>query len=270
MVPDRMTVLLPITPTVKTACDGLEVFISDFIAAWGTLPPLGKYESEVEAHNLFKLVIRDAEGILELARRDLILLPPALAAARACFETAVKASWLVYPENPFDREARYLVHLKGEERSIRRIAERISDKEFQKQLFERERSIREFRVGVEDLMPKEVKLLPGIPSFEEMLADLGSEDGYRAYIMLSQYVHGEHAATWLYRRKGLGTENQRGEFIELELWWLPLYIAYISLSLLGFIFVDGLAGDPDRFSLTDTGREIQAKIDAVKIAPKRH
>jgi hypothetical protein len=157
-----MTVLLPITPPVKTACDALEAFIGDFIAAWRTFPPPGKYEAEVEAHNLFKLVIRNAEGILELARHDLILLPPALAAARACFETAVKASWLVNPENPFDREARYLIHLKAEERSIRRT-ERISDMAFQRQLLERERSIREFRVGVEKAMPKHVKLLPGTP-----------------------------------------------------------------------------------------------------------
>ena len=41
---------------------------------------------------LFKLVIRQIEGVLTAARHDLVLLPAAFACARAALETAAKAT----------------------------------------------------------------------------------------------------------------------------------------------------------------------------------
>ena len=77
----RNKTILPITGSIKSVCVLLDRVVDDFIATCReTLPPL-RYEAEREALNLFKIAIRNLDGIVALARRDLILLPPALAAA---------------------------------------------------------------------------------------------------------------------------------------------------------------------------------------------
>jgi hypothetical protein len=107
----------PITAPLARVCVLLDDLLGQFITACReSLPPLGKYEAEVEALNLFKLAIRNIEGVIALARTDLVLLPPAIASARAGFEAAVKAAWLIDADDPFDREARWIVHLASEER----------------------------------------------------------------------------------------------------------------------------------------------------------
>jgi hypothetical protein len=75
---------------------------------------LGKYEAEIEAWALFNLAIRHIDGVIALARHDLILLPPALMAARAGFEAAIKAAWLV------DADVSLRVVIKFSNRSSRR------------------------------------------------------------------------------------------------------------------------------------------------------
>ena len=119
-----MATILPITREVEVACEELDRAIGLFLEARKTLPPLGRYESEIEAVNLFALAIRDIEGVVALAREDLVLLPPAMAAARAAFEAAVKGAWIVDVDDPFEREVRWLAHLKAEERFYERVAKR--------------------------------------------------------------------------------------------------------------------------------------------------
>jgi hypothetical protein len=74
---------LPTTQKVKLVCKAPDALIGAFIASRKTLPNVGKYESEFEAWNLFNLAIRNLEGVIHLAQQDLVLLPPALAAARS-------------------------------------------------------------------------------------------------------------------------------------------------------------------------------------------
>jgi hypothetical protein len=74
-------------------------------------PPIGRYEADVEAGNLLKLVIRHVEGVIALSLNDLVLLPSAMVIARACYEAAIKAMWMATPDDPFDREVRWLAHL---------------------------------------------------------------------------------------------------------------------------------------------------------------
>ena len=67
----NMTVILPTTPEVGIVCDELERGIGRFLDSRSTLPPLGRYESQVEALNLFYLALRDIEGVVALARNRL-------------------------------------------------------------------------------------------------------------------------------------------------------------------------------------------------------
>lgn len=189
------------------------------------LPP-SRYESDVEAITLFSLAIRHIEGVLVLAREDMVLIPPAYVCARAAFETAIKAAWIVDADDCFEREARWLVHLEEDERFNRRAAKRTqSPNSFN----ETADTIQQFREGVTRRMPGHVELLKGNPTLEEMSRSIGGELLYSLYIYLSQYVHGCHAASGLYRMH-LGTEKKFGEFIDTGHWYIALRLCWLAHS----------------------------------------
>jgi hypothetical protein len=254
--------ILPITEPVARVCVLLDDLVGKFIAAYrDTLPSFGRYESEIEALNLFKIAIRNIEGVIALAREDLILLPPALAAARACFETAVKAAWLVDADDPFDREARWLVHLASEERYCARVADRLAKLGNDvTDLRDRETKIRDFRLSVETKLPRHTARLKATPDFEKMLTALGGERLYSFYILLSQSAHAEHQATWSYRRGGLGTKKLIGEFIQPADWFFPLRVAFLSFSHACRVFLGRLGGKPEEFLSAETHQMIEDNI----------
>jgi Family of unknown function (DUF5677) len=261
--------ILPITEPLAKTCELLDDLVARFLATRReTLPPLGKYEAEIEAQNLFNLAIRHLEGVLALARTDLVLLPPALAASRACFEAAVKAAWLVDADDPFDREARWLVHLASEERYCARIADRFiklghGRETLVSSLREREAKIKTFRVAVEAKLPKHVTRLKRSPSFEEMVGSLGGEGLYSFYILLSQSSHAEHQATWSYRAGGLGYEKRVGEFIKPADWRLPLRNCFLSVGRPGEIVLSRLGGKPERFLSAETQERVEKSLNEI-------
>ena len=111
------TVMQPTKPIIEAA-EFLESAVGRFLQARTTFPKLGKYESDLEALNLFYLVVRHVEAICTLANRDLVLLPSALAIGRAAFESTSKILWMLHPEHAFERETRWLAHLADEEKYL--------------------------------------------------------------------------------------------------------------------------------------------------------
>src|SRR4029077_3731485 len=110
-----------ITEEIATKCDVLDLIIEEFLAAKNALDGSYRvYEAPFEALNLFNLTIRHVEGVIALARRDLVMLPPAELAARAALESAVRAAWTMAPADLFERESRWLAHLKTEEDTLSR------------------------------------------------------------------------------------------------------------------------------------------------------
>jgi hypothetical protein len=194
------------TSEMLSACADIDVQIEIFLEARQSVLPLGEYEAHMEADCLFKLAIRQVEGVLELARKDVVLLPPAAVAARAAYETAVKAAWLVNMDDPMDREARWLVHLASEERYLRKAVHRMGQpvRPDDSMLLRAER-LRSFIEAVDREIPVGVTRLQRTPTFEQMLESIGGTARYVLYMETSQFMHAEHAATWLYRRGGVGT-----------------------------------------------------------------
>jgi hypothetical protein len=81
-----MTVKPP-TADLLRVCDCLDTLIGEVVRAKGNLfPHLGEFEAPVEASVLLNLVIRSVEGIIELARVDMVLLPAAITLARSAFD----------------------------------------------------------------------------------------------------------------------------------------------------------------------------------------
>jgi hypothetical protein len=89
-----------------------------------------------------------------------------------------------------------------------------------------EAQIREFRLKVEALLPRQTERLSRMPSFDQLLEDVGMARLYPFYVLLSQSAHGEHAGTWLYRSRGVGTQAVFGEFIDDAQWGEPLLYVF--------------------------------------------
>jgi hypothetical protein len=230
--------------------DSIERAIGRFIEARDTIPALGKFESDEESLLLFNLVIRDIEAILTLARTDLVLLPAANVLARAVFEIALKAAWIVQPDDPFDREVRWLAHLAEEERMLKAVGESAARHGGNPASFEQHhRELRGFRTGVARILPPGYSELPGNPGVEQMLENLGQKQTYSLYRILAQYVHGGHSSTWLYRRN-FGTLKQTGEFISPTGWQAPLHMAWKNLQIFGQSILRSLKSKAPEF-LTD-------------------
>src|SRR5688572_25900578 len=109
----------PPTPEIRATAEAIERAIGWFLERRPSIAEISYFEASVEAHNLLNLAVRQLEGIIELARRDLVLLPAAAVLARAAMETSVRAIWLLQEEDPYEREARWLAHLKDEESTYR-------------------------------------------------------------------------------------------------------------------------------------------------------
>jgi hypothetical protein len=223
-------VVAPPTKAIVSACDALDEVIAKFLDSRSSLHGYAQYSSSAEALMLFNLVIRQIEGVLTAARHDLVLLPAAFACARAALETAAKAAWMVDTIDPFQREARWLAHVEEEARVYDRSAKRYSEVGQDASSFAaRAIEIRSFRQAVEAKLPSGVSPMKHIPTVDEMLTSLQGKQLYPLYIYLSQFVHGGHAATALYRR-GLGTELHPGEYIESSHWYVPLRVCWLSLK----------------------------------------
>jgi hypothetical protein len=178
-------IVLPPTPPILQVADFIDRTLSQFLHARQTVPALGKFESEVEAMKLITLVVRNIEAITELAKIDLVLAPPANVLARAVFEIAVKAAWMVTPNDPFEREIRWLAYLEEEERMHERVAGRAARFAGDPTFFENQRDVlRTFRAGVERSLPSSYSRLPGNPSVEQMLEGIGQKRIYGVYTLL--------------------------------------------------------------------------------------
>jgi hypothetical protein len=258
-----MEAVIPATPDVTLACDALDNVITRFLDARGTLPHIGEFESHVEAMNLFYLAIRNVEGTVELARRDLVLAPAGMVLARAALETAVKAAWMVNADDPFEREVRWLAHLAEEERFHQRVASRLSKAGASGEASERTAAIiRTFREQVTERLPAHVAPRHRNPTIDDMLTDLGARGLNLAYINLSQFTHGSHVATSTYRRN-LGAMKQFGEFVSPSSWFQPLSVCWLSLSGPGRLVLLRLGGNPEAFLTEQDVLRFKGHVDAI-------
>ena len=238
-------------PKILEIAEKLDRTLSQFLLALNTIPPLRKFESEVEARLLFILAIRSIEAMLALAQTDLVLLPAANILARAVFEASLKSAWMIKPDDPFDGEVRWLTHLAEAERLYKSISKNVADSGGNPIFFDTQHQmIKDFRVGVSNALPPQYSELKGNSSIEAMLRDLGQEHMYFVYRHLSQFVHAGHVSTGLYRT-GLGTDKRGGEFITQASWHSPLWNAWKCLQIFGLFLLEKLKAEQPQFLTTE-------------------
>ena len=234
-------------PTAKIleCCDALDGAIQriiDAVAKYGAR--FGHHEAPVEARNLLVLAIRVCEGIITLARNDLVLAPGALALARAVFETCLRARWLLWPSDPFEQEARWLTHLGDEGHLWDRIARIASETGGKPTLFRKAaKDLEDFRLAVAAKLPTSVDPPARLPTVEAALTEQNERKYYVTYALLSQYVHGTHFAGGIFR-KGLGTDKELGERTHPTDWAHVLQASWWSLYPTAVRVVEAVGGNP--------------------------
>jgi len=162
---------------------------------------LGKYESDSAAFSLARLAVRHAEGFRELAKWDTDGYAPAATISRTTFETGAVAAWLMVPEDPFEREGRWLGYYRSNERfyeSLAKDLDRIGSNHSQN-MRQTAHHYRDWRVTIERILPPHVKCVPK-PSMPEILKELGHSGLYLAYRSTSQVIHAEPDALDLVRQ----------------------------------------------------------------------
>jgi hypothetical protein len=202
-----------------------------------------KYEADFEARTLMWLIIRNAEGVFELANKDLVLLPAALSVSRSAFEIAIRALWLLEPQNPFEREVRWLAQLTTAENHHERLGRELEKMKLDSAK-EREnaKSVREFRLAVTALLPKGFEPIKQLPNLEEMMKSLNLRHLYSHYRILSQFAHGTHFAG-KFHRKGISIGEGGGEFVRSCDWRYPIEICFFAVTSVGKKLVERMGGD---------------------------
>jgi Family of unknown function (DUF5677) len=221
-----------------------------------------KYESDVEIFNLLKLIVRHTESVLALAREDLILFPSAMVIARTAYEATIKLIWISYPDDPFNREIRWLAQLQTEEEYYSKMATRMDIYGSGNTSQKISETIHDFRVGVTEKIPEGYITLKKIPNISEMLDSFGEDRKYLLYLMGCQFTHNSHVATGLYR-KNLGTAKKLGEFISAQDWHLCLSITWSALLGAGKQFIYRAGGDPSNFASAQFVGEVELVLNAI-------
>jgi hypothetical protein len=185
---------------------------------------LGHWESEVESLNLLLLSANFALATTKLARSSLSFLPSAHLNARGAMEAGARALWMLKPDDPYEREGRWLAHFVSEI-SIRSRLGNISATEQENAV-----AAAAFAANVRAALPAGTLVPNSLPKFDKLLDAVGLPEKYVVYALLSQAAHATHYAAGLYRRH-LGTEKSFGEFVAAEEWWLPLSIQWWFLAV---------------------------------------
>jgi hypothetical protein len=191
--------------------------------------------------------------------------PAAMVLVRAAMESAVRTVWMLKPEDPFDRERRYLAHLKEtedfNERAAREYAE-LGEHEAAQRGVEVAAAIRGFREGVAAQVPDGVPPPVHVPNLRAMVEESGPAARYLVYRFLSQYAHTTHYATGLYR-KHLGTKMELGEFVEPQMWVSPLRLAWWSIYAPAARLLEVVGADVTDFAESMPNEEVERTVTAL-------
>jgi hypothetical protein len=182
-----------------------------------------KYDSSHDALNLLYHSIRHVEAVVELARKDLVMLSAAITSARAALESSMRALWLVDCDNPFEREGRWLGFIAEEVQSRTRAAKRLSSDghtDLAAENLQVAQELESHRQDVVRLLPAGISQQP-LPKFDALLTKTNTSISYAIYMIGSQYTHGTSWALARFRQ-GLGTKRQFNEIKDNSSWILPL------------------------------------------------
>lgn len=251
---------------MSALCDSIEDLIKAYLRALkqGTVT-LGRFEAELEAYTLQKLIIRHAEAVVLMARHDLVCLPSAHVISRAAFEAHVKMIWMLKPLDPFEQECRWVMHLKSASEHFTKLAKGESlDDAIRSQCLTQSRIVDSFGVEVTTLLSAKGYNVPTKPATVwDMLKELDLKHLYPAYVQLSAYTHSNFEAASLYR-KNLGRGKELGEFISPMKWALPIEIVWKSLYVTSRRVLSLIEAPEEAFPSAALAKAFESRLDALR------
>jgi hypothetical protein len=223
---DTTNICLPPTPEILAACEGVERIIRAYLKGSKGWRASRRYEAPAEVYTHLKLIIRLSEAILVLARNDLVLAPAATTIARSLLETGYRAAWLLSPDNPFEREARWVLYLETAATHHEKLAaENMLSEKSRTSHSKTAASFRQFGMQIRRLLKKEgYEVKKTFPNFRRLVSEQDLPDAYHIFIELSAGTHSNFSAMDIYR-KHLGTAKQFGEFVGPKDWFLPIGVS---------------------------------------------
>jgi hypothetical protein len=265
------SVVQPPTKEILGLCDHSDLLIERYLACLNAKPPnWGRFEAEVETYTILKLLLRHLESVCQLARHDLVLLPSAVVIARAAFEAQVRARWLLKPVDPYEREVRWVLHLRSASDHCEKLETNKHIPEQVAEIYRQRRSSYEtFDADISRLLVERGYNIPKqAPNIWEMLKDIGKPELYQIYILLSAYTHTNFEAGSLYR-KNLGGGKELGEFITAKDWWLPLSVAWRSFYVVACDFLYWVEADSKTFGAEDLSQAFESRLKQLHSASTR-
>jgi hypothetical protein len=256
----------PPTLEMLTLADLLERLVGSFLKAANAGPRLGLYESDLESYRQMALVVRHVEAVLSLARYDSVTLPSAMVLARAALEAAVRVQWMMIPDDPFDRELRWLAQYRDLAKFLQGLESEGDPAGITDMLGYGPKAgdqVRDDADRIEGMFPSGYMQLARIPSMETMFKNLVSSQPYLLYRATSQFVHGTQVATSLYKRN-LGNGMIMGEFIEARHWRLCFEVCWESLYAAGWLWLERCDGDRAAHAPLELRQQFASGIKALE------
>jgi hypothetical protein len=221
------------TPLLKEVAGEILRLVRQFERRAGLYKKLSEQNDSVargESLNLLLMSARQSEAVATLANSNLTLFPAAAICARTAFEGWTIARWLVYPDDPFEQEARYLTYVRTEEWERKRSVKRGWDSDG----FDLIESIdlELFREQWAAQLPPTVDVGPRLPRFENMLEEMGVEKHYQDYTRLSAYAHNSHSVTGFFRMsQSMASDPLQVARYCLTEFCFSLFLAYQVMTL---------------------------------------
>lgn len=152
---------------------------------------MSQFESTVTAFAIAHLVASNVRGVSILGSHSSQNLPAAAACARSAFEGATTIAWMLDSTDIWDREARWLAYLKGDqtlyERAARDLGER--DPELASELGATASAKAERRQAIADKLEDMGARKYSFPDMRTRLAAIGNGDLYLGYRQASDITH---------------------------------------------------------------------------------
>ena len=158
---------------------------------------VGRYEADTAAASLIILVTSNAWAVHDLGVISPTRYPAAASCARCAFEVGAVAAWLLSPDDPFEREGRWLGWFEANERfytNLSRDLTTISD-DLAAAMQRTATHYCDWRTQIEARLPRGRAAKK--PSLPVILKELGFSKLYMAYRGISQVVHAEPDAIQL-------------------------------------------------------------------------
>ena len=159
-----------------------------------------------------------------LARSSISFLASASSLARAAMEAGARSMWLLAPDEPFEREVRWLAHLENEVNVRKRLEGALGQDDTGSS------TVRAFSAAVRDKLSPGTLVPTQVPKFDALLKAVGAAEKYSVYTYLSQSAHATHHGAGIFRQH-LGATKTFGDFASAEDWWLPLSTLWWFLAM---------------------------------------